>query len=118
MRIPCNILGENVAEQEGCQKDHLRVSLQAAGQLEDDAMVKIMIYFVFDAQNAMLRMIWFDEDYDFVVIPPIPSCIWCHCLPLDWREGHSISQSLFSPERENKISKLENYCASPITRTW
>ena len=43
MRIPCNILGENVAEQEGCQKDHLRVSLQAAGQLEDDAMVKTII---------------------------------------------------------------------------
>ena len=57
MRIPCNILGENVAEQEGCQKDHLRISLQAAGQLEDDCMVKTIVNFVFDglyAQNDMI----------------------------------------------------------------
>ena len=38
MKIPCNILGENIAKHEGCQKDHLRVSLQAAGKLKDNVI--------------------------------------------------------------------------------
>ena len=36
MKIPCNILRENIAKHEGRQKDHLGVGLQTAGQLEDN----------------------------------------------------------------------------------
>ena len=47
----------------------------------------------------------------------LPSCIWCHCLPLDWRAGHWISQSLFSPERESRILEVIKYYGSSITKT-
>ena len=61
MRIPCNILRENVAKHEGCQNDHLRVCLQAAGQLEDNVMfynydlISGIILFFFNVSNIFQK---------------------------------------------------------------
>ena len=60
MTIPCNILWENIAKHEGCQKDHLRVSLQAASQLKDVILNYFQLFNI-----GMVLCLGYNEDCNF-----------------------------------------------------
>ena len=55
-------------------------------------------YFCYDFWTGKLKNKMIIDDFSKSTQKwALPSCILCHCLPLDSRGGHLISQSLFSP---------------------